>query len=152
MRLSKTASLAEIFSSKSFANVTETSRNLSRLEALLSLYLDRNLRTGCGIASFQDGNLVLVTPFAATASHLRYLSRIIIQQLSQHPEFAGLKQLRVVVHGAPTPRAPLSSKPALKLSAEAAAVLRATAENLNDPEISGALERLARLAKPASAE
>ena len=144
MRMHKTASLGEIVSSKSFAKVTATTSQLSKLEAILGLYLDAGLRSACRISSFNAGVLSLVSAQAATASHLRYLSRIITQQLRQHAEFSELKQLRVLVY-APPMQAPERPKlPHLRLSAATAQLLRETAHLLDDPEISGALERLAR--------
>jgi len=144
MRMLKTASLGEIVSSKSFAKVSETTTQLAKLEAILGLYLDAGMRSACRISSFNAGTLSLVSPQTAVASHIRYLSRIITQQLRQHGEFAELKQLRVLVYSPLASPVRRPALPALRLSAATASLLRETASLLDDPEISGALERLAR--------
>ena len=144
MRMQKVASLGEIVSSKSFAKVAETTTRLGKLEAILALYLDAGLRSACRISSFNGATLALVSDQTAVASHLRYLSRIITQQLRQHAEFAELKQLRVLVFAPVSGPIKRPALPPMRLSAATASLLRETAELLDDPEISGALERLAR--------
>lgn len=144
MRMRKVASLGDVISSKRFASVYDTASKLNRLEAILGLYLDQTLRAACHISSFADGDLTLVTPHPTVASQLRYLSRIFMQQLRTHGEFGSLKRIKVLAYAPVVGGPSRPPKPRMQLSRETAALLRDTAVMLDDPEISGALERLAR--------
>lgn len=151
MRKLKAASLGEIITSKSFANVYENASMLARLETIFGLYLDQGMRSACHISSFREGTLTLVTPHATVAGQLRYLSRIFTQQLRQHPEFDALKRIKVLAY-APAAGNSRPAKPKRQLSQNTIELLRATASGLDDPEISGALERLARHGGDPSAD
>jgi hypothetical protein len=144
MRMRKVASLGDIVSSKSFARVRETTNRLATLEAILGLYLDAGLRAACRISSFSQGTLTLVTPQPAVAGHLRYLGRIFTQQLRQHGEFQTLERIRVLAFAPSALPETRKPRPPKRLSASTASLLRETALMLADPEISGALTRLAR--------
>jgi hypothetical protein len=143
MRMRKVASLGDIVLSKSFASVRATTARLSALEAIFGLYLDAGLRAACRISSFDQGILTLVTAQPAVAGHLRYLSRIFTQQLRQHEEFQGLERIRVLAYTPPATASKPSRAP-LRLSEDTVALLNDTARSMADPEISGALQRLAR--------
>lgn len=114
------------------------------MEAILALYLDERLRALCRITSFRQGNLTLATSQTTVASQLRYLSRIYTQQLRQHEEFRELKQIRVIALASAAGNYRRPPKPLPRLSADTVGLLQETAALLEDPEISGALERLAR--------
>lgn len=142
MRMRKTASLGEIMISKNFASVRRTTRKLARLNEIFAVYLSAELKSVCHIAAFEEGVLVVVTDHLAVASQLRYLSRIYLQQLQQHPELEGLKRLNVSLarqSAGPVKKA----KPPIFLSPGTISLLEETARELGDPEISGALLRLA---------
>lgn len=143
MRMRKVASLDEVIISKSFANVRARTKKLQRLEAILSLYINPELKTVCKIAAYEEGTLTITTPHAAAASQIRYLSRIYIQQMRQHGELQDLKRINAVATRPHIPPAK-TIKPAITLSENTVSLLESTAQELGDPELSEALMRLAR--------
>jgi hypothetical protein len=82
------------------------------------------------------------------ASQLRYLNRILIQQLKAHDAFSALTSIRTVLKPPPTNpinlARPRPQKAPLRISRESAKHLIAVANGLSDAELSKKLRNLAR--------
>lgn len=143
-RLEKTTKLTEILHQGSLAALARTAQQLARLDEILGLYLDSNLRNVVQVASYKEGILTLATGNSAAAGQLRYLSRIHVQRLQQHDEFCGLSRIKVVSAPAKREESPESPQLALpRLSPVTGALLMELAESLHGGEVSEALLRLA---------
>lgn len=102
-------------------------------------------------ARLREGTLTVEVNNTAAASQIRYLQRILLQQLAQHAVFADVKKLQVVVTaaqaaGKPGERRPPvpGKRPAKRLSQTASAHLSETAAHVTDEPLREALLRLAR--------
>lgn len=120
-------------------------------EAIWLRVVDPSLRTSCRLASLRGGTLSVVTSHATVAGQLRYLQRLLIQQLSCHEEFRGLQRLQITV-GDLGRRVKPQHKPLPRISESTRQHLKEVADSLGNSELSGALLRLARHASetPAS--
>tara|TARA_R110001592_G_scaffold62743_2_gene191902 strand:+ start:2545 stop:2826 length:282 start_codon:yes stop_codon:yes gene_type:complete len=82
------------------------------------------------------------------ANQLRYLNRILIQQLKAHDAFSALTSIRTVLKPPPAsltnPVPPKPKKAPLRISRESAKHLIAVANGLSDAELSKKLRDLAR--------
>jgi len=143
-RLEKPSALNEILVTGVLSGLRQRTEQLQRLDDILALYLDRNLRSLVRVAGYADGTLTLACGNSSLAGQLRYLSRIYMQQLRQHSEFCALGRIRVVSEMAKRASAPAVERPLPRLSAETGALLAALADSLEGGEVSEALRRLAR--------
>lgn len=91
----------------------------------------------------REGVLTIATDHATTASQLRYLQRVLIQQLHMHAEFSSLQRLRIIVSPAAVPAPRRQAKDLPKLSRNTVNHLLQTAESSGIAEISSILKRLA---------
>lgn len=114
---------------------------LSRLQALLESQLEPAARDHCKVASWRGGSLVLVITDGHWATRLRYQQKRLQRQLLSFEEFANLTKILFKVQPPNTPRR--GTGRTLKLSEEAAEGIRASAEDIADPRLRAALERLA---------
>jgi hypothetical protein len=119
---------------------------LSQQRALLEqvrLQLPEYLAPHCQAVVFEAGRLTLYAASPAWASRLRYLVGELKQGLGSR--ITGLREVRVRVIGADIlpPPGP-DPEPIRPLSTRNRAILRETAEALQDPGLSQALLRLAR--------
>lgn len=101
------------------------------------------LRQCSRLSTYREGQLTIMADHATAVSQLRYLQRILLQQLRNHAEFKDLKQLRFVVgSGLTAPvRRPAKTRPTL--SKGAAQHLLQAAELAESVEISNLFKRLA---------
>lgn len=148
MRQEKTSTLTEILAQGRLGSLRERSGRLERMDAVLGFYLDQRLRSQVHVAGYQDGSLVLACSNSTVAGQLRYLSRIYMQQLRQHAEFCDLGRIKAVIT-APTGVKPRQPRPLPRLSEATGHLLTELAADIGDPEISEALQRLARHARTA---
>jgi len=79
---------------------------------------------------------------ATTASQLRYLQKILLQQLKQHAEFNSVQRLRILI-STTSPCPPVFAKALPTLSENAAKHLLEMADSLENSELSGGFRRLA---------
>ncbi|MDP1540729.1 MAG: DUF721 domain-containing protein [Moraxellaceae bacterium] len=145
MRYQKPVSLSMILGSSQLSPLLRNTLRREHMDAWQSA-VDSTLRASCQLASFHDGTLTVCTDNQTTASQLRYLNKIVLQQLQSHSVFASLRKLRVVINTA-VQHAPTTTKPPIKqherLSQNTIKHLKNTAKSLADPELSELLLRLA---------
>lgn len=149
MRYMKPVTLADVFKG---SRLTRSHQNELRKqhETIWQKQMDASVRSSCRLHMLREGTLTITADNATSASQLRYLSRIIIQQLLCHAEFSGLQRLRIQVR--PSITAPRKqAKPLPRLSPETAKHLKEAADSLGKSELSGRLRALARHEFPAGA-
>lgn len=123
---------------------------LSRLQVLVHGYLSPAARSQARLGSYRDGVLTLVLEDAAWATRLRYQQERLVNQLQQHDEFAGLQRLTLKVRPAATRPAREEQEERRYLSEQASTQIRQSADDITDPRLRAALERLAgNVRKPA---
>lgn len=112
-------------------------------EAIWHQIVDQSIRSSCRLTSLREGVLTICADQATTASQLRYLQKILLQQLRQHAEFHAVQRLRILIKPASPP--PVTKARTLpKLSSTAAKHLLDMADSLENSELSGGFRRLAR--------
>ncbi|MES2719804.1 MAG: DciA family protein [Pseudomonadota bacterium] len=112
-------------------------------EAIWQQIVDESIRSSCRLTSLREGTLTVCADHATTASQLRYLQKILLQQLKQHAEFHSVQRLRILIKPA-SPRLPVSAKTLPSLSEKTAKHLLEMADSLENSELSGGFRRLAR--------
>ena len=145
MRYQKPVSLSTILGSNHLSPLLRNSLRREHMDAWQSA-VDSTLRASCQLASYHDGTLTICTDNQTTASQLRYLNKVVVQQLQSHGVFADLRKLRVVTNTAIQAK-PVSTKSPAKqrelLSQNTIKHLKNTAKSLSDPQLSELLLRLA---------
>lgn len=114
---------------------------LTRLQALVETQLEPAAREHCRVASWQAGCLVLIISDGQWATRLRYQQKRLQRQLLAFEEFANLTKILFKVQPPAVQRR--GTGRTLSISSEAAAGIRASAEDISDPRLRGALQRLA---------
>ena len=122
-------------------------QRISQLQLLVEGQLEPVAREHCRVAVWRDGNLLLIVSDGQWATRLRYQEKRLLRQLKTLPEFSGLLRITFKVRPASTPAQGSGHKPSL--SANAARSIQASAEDISDPQLRAALERLASHGKPA---
>lgn len=121
-------------------------RRLDRLQQLVDGQLQPAAREHCHVASWRDGNLLLIVTDGHWATRLRYQQRRLQRQLQSLDEFTGLSRILFKVQPPEAPRHKPGPSP--EMSTRAADNLQQTARGITDPRLKAALERLASHAKP----
>lgn len=121
-------------------------QRLGHLQRLLESQLQPAAREHCHVASWREGNLLLIVNDGQWATRLRYQQKRLLRQLQMLEEFAGLTRIQFKVQP-PTVQQKASGHTA-SLSADAGATIQSTADGIADPNLRAALERLAAHAKP----
>lgn len=111
-------------------------------ELIWQQIVDESIRSSCRLTSLRESTLTVCVDHATTASQLRYLQKILLQQLKQHSEFKSVQRLRILVSTAP-PCPPVSAKSLPTLSESTAKHLQEMADSLENSELSGGFRRLA---------
>lgn len=93
-------------------------------------------------ASYRAGSLVVHADSALWANRLRHQQKHSMQTLRQHPFFVDLVELRIRVAPLSQARLTESNRPQARLSEASTRVIKATAEDIKDPGLKAALERL----------
>lgn len=117
-------------------------RAVERLQILLETVMEPAAREHCRVASLRDGVLRLVVTDSHWATRMRYQQKRLIRQLQAYTEFATLTKIHCKVQPPLVKKAPPVRK--MKHSSVAAASLRETAVQIEDPSLKAALERLAK--------
>ncbi len=118
---------------------------LSHLQRLLESQLQPAAREHCRVASWREGNLLLIVTDGHWATRLRYQQKRLHRQLIAFDEFINLTRIQFRVQPPDAPRG--AATHAIDLSTVAAENIQATAEGITDPKLRAALERLASHAK-----
>lgn len=143
MRHEKPVKLSEILNGSRLTPLRDGSALRGAHDAIWQQIVDVSLRSSCRLLSLRDGVLAIAADHATAASQLRYLNRILLQQLHQHVEFSEVSRLRIIVKAAET-RPIKAAKSLPKLSRSTVEHLKNTANAIGFPELSGALRHLAR--------
>lgn len=122
-------------------------KNIERLQALLDMLLEPAAREHCRIASLRDGVLRLTVSDSHWATRMRYQQKRLIRQLQAFNEFATLTKIHCKVQPVVVKKPPALNP--MRRSAVAAQALKDTADQVNDPSLKAALERLAHHHKDA---
>lgn len=147
----KNLTLNELFRTslilREFAEKVEQLTKLNR--KILSL-LDPTLSKQCRVTSHRDGILILTTSSPAWGHTLRFSELELLTALRQHPEWAGLKAVRVQVR--PEEKKLISFNRQnlagpTKLTQQAASLLQSAATEIASPLLREALLKLAKKAK-----
>jgi len=144
MRHNQPVTLSTLLASHALTRSRQRQGLTQEHEAVWQSVIDVSLRSGCRLHGLREDTLTVAVDSATQASQLRYLQRIILQQLQAHPAFRQVQKLRIVVmQSARQPvRKPVNPLP--RLSRDTATHLRQIADLLEDPELSERLQRLAR--------
>ena len=97
--------------------------------------------------SYRVGRLVVHADSSLWANRLRHQQTHSMQTLRQHPLFEDLVELRVRVKPLSQPKPTQRHRPHLRLSEASTRVIQAVAEDIKDPALKAALERLGRHTK-----
>jgi hypothetical protein len=132
-------------------SLVSRARQMGALTQSLRQLLPPALAPHCRVSGVTPDHLILAADGGNWATQLRYLQREIVKHMNAHH---GLSVARVRVQvSAPSPgdEAARSSgtrpaRPRPRVPAGAGAVLRETARTLDDPQLAGALKRLAERA------
>jgi hypothetical protein len=111
-------------------------------EIIWQQIVDESIRSSCRLTSLREGTLTVCADHATTASQLRYLQKILLQQLKQHTEFNSVQRMRILISTA-SPRPLTTAKPLPTLSESTAKHLQEMADSLENSELSGGFRRLA---------
>lgn len=123
-------------------HLVEQAKANSTLLETVQQWLPAPLHLHCHAAHVHDGQLVLYTDSPAWVMRLRFSAPQILEGLRK--TLPNLRGIRVRVQLAEQTRQRKRRRPQLPDSARE--LLRETAENLDNPELSAALQRLSRLA------
>lgn len=115
---------------------------VERLQILLDTLLEPAAREHCRIATLREGVLRLIVTDSHWATRMRYQQKRLIRQLQAFNEFATLTKIHCKVQPPLVKKAPPVHK--MRKSPVAAQSLSATAEQVTDPALKAALERLAK--------
>ncbi len=146
MRFRNPTKLSDILSSSSLSRIHQSNELRKSHETVWQNQIDSTIRSSCRLHQLREGTLTIAADHQTVASQLRYLSRIIVQQLQCHAEFRNLQRLRIIVRPAlPAPKRQANNLP--RLSAATAKHLKDVADSLGNSELSGRLRALARHAE-----
>lgn len=117
-------------------------RAVERLQVLVESVMEPAAREHCRAASYRDGVLKLLVTDSQWATRIRYQQKRLIRQLQAYAEFATLTKIHCKVQPPLVKKAPPVRK--MRRSIVAADTLIETSRYIEDPNLRGALERLAR--------
>jgi len=148
MRHALPTSIGTVLQSLQLAQRRRSASLTDAMEVAWQREVDASWRATTRIVSYQHGCLNVTTSSATVASQFRYLGAVLVQQLKNHPGFEHLERIHAFVSATPVAEAPPVAPPKRKkprpvLSATVRQHLLSCAEQMNDPEISEVLRRLA---------
>lgn len=115
-------------------------QRIQRIQAILNDVLSPELVQQVRVSRLRNQSLVIVVSNPGTASRLRYMQREILTHVAQR---ASLHCSRLEVKVLPANSAvPAAVKKTHTLSAQSAALLKQTANQIEDPQLSDAMRRL----------
>ena len=117
-------------------------RTIERMQILVDSVMEPAAREHSNAASYSNGLLKLIVADSQWATRIRYQQRRLIRQLQAYTEFATLTKIQCKVQPPLVKNAPPVRK--MQRSIVAAESLHDTAQQISDPGLRDALERLAR--------
>ena len=117
-------------------------RAVERMQALVDSVLEPAARQHCHVASYNNGLLRLLVADSQWATRIRYQQKRLIRQLQAYETFATLTKIHCKVQPPLVKNSPPVRK--MRRSIVAAETLFETSRQIDDPNLRGALERLAR--------
>ena len=118
---------------------------LEHLQRLLESQLQPAAREHCHVASWRDGTLLLLVTDGHWATRLRYQQKRLLRQLQELEAFGNLKRILYKVQPPLVPAKRGGNH--VVLSNNAAMSIRDSAQDIADPKLRAALERLAANAR-----
>lgn len=131
---------------KPLRELLHSAEQLNRLQQLLDGQLQPAARPFCRLASWREGILLLIITDSQWATRLRYQERRLLRQLQGLAEFRGLQRILFKVQPTRTSLGCSIAPP--QRSASARANLLESAEDIRDPRLKAALQRLAEHVQP----
>lgn len=148
MRTNQLLSLTDVLQRPAIARWQRRFAISATHESIWRSVLDDSLRSSCRLFSYQNGVLTVAVYHTTAANQLRYLNRILIQQLKSHETFSALMSIRTTIKPAPHEDLTQALKPTRKqrlgMSQQSAEHLKAVADSISDVELSNKLRALAR--------
>ncbi|MEO6699819.1 MAG: DUF721 domain-containing protein [Paraperlucidibaca sp.] len=148
MRTNQLLSLTDVLQRPAIARWQRRFAISTTHESIWRSVLDDSLRSSCRLYSYQQGVLTVAVYHTTAATQLRYLNRILIQQLKTHDEFSALTAIRTSLRPAPdrleTKAINRPKKKPLRISRNSAEHLITVANSISDAELSKKLRDLAR--------
>lgn len=126
--------------------LTDVARQLGHLDRLFQSCLPPNLRAFVRVAAVRDGCLILQAENSAIATDLRYRTPELLEKVDGIQAFSGVRSIRIRKRQAELARE--LPRRARVLSNGAADSIIATANDIQDEALSGALRRIAAHRKP----
>jgi len=121
--------------------VLDRAHQLAALDQRVRTLLPPSLAPHCKLANVRRGRVILLTESAALRSRLRFMVPQLIRRLRQEPGLSDIQDIELRVVPPVEPRK--SPYRRTSMSADAARILKASAEATEDPELRRVLERLA---------
>ena len=118
---------------------------LRRLQSRWASVVPMPLRAHLRPAHFERGQLLVEADSPAWATRAHHQKQLLIERLAGHEEFAGLAGVRIRVSPLENTR-PVPGARSVRISADTAKLLNATADAVSDPALKAALHRLAHSA------
>ena len=122
-------------------------KQLIELNTAVAGFMDDNLKDYCQVANLIDSRLILVAVNASIATQIRFQSTDLIRQFKSHPLLRSIQSIHCKVSPTiSTQSSPRRAQPPERmspLSSATAAVVRETAQAIDDVKLREALERIA---------
>lgn len=137
--------LSYLDNEKSVSALWHKLKKMEQLHAVVSPYLDKNIREYCKATSFINGKLTIIAANSSIATQLHFQSTDLVRKLKHEEIFKGLQTIhcKIQVQTPRTSRA--SSKKKIKpLSAKSADIISEIADGIEDPKLREIMRRLAR--------
>ncbi|WP_018948908.1 DciA family protein [Thioalkalivibrio sp. ALMg11] len=133
------------FIARDFAAHSSRDRGVERaLEGLVG----NALQAGRLAFTLREDTLVAICANRGLATELRFQQRELLKTL-RAAGYEGIEQIRIRLTNTPRPPQPTTRLERREIPDAARRILADTASNIQDPGLAGALERLARAARPS---
>jgi len=130
-------------------SIQQLSRQQERLDRLLKSALPPAGHAHIQVAQIEDRELVVITDSAAWSTRLRLHTRDMLYMLSQHTDL-DIRSIRIRLRKQRIkPAAPRRKNKPACLSRSNARLMEQTAAGISDPDLKGALLKLAQRTSPA---
>lgn len=129
-------------SGQAFTRWSHERDSARKLECAWNDRVDPPLSAHTRPASYRAGRLVVHADSSLWANRLRYQQKHTMQTLRQHPYFVDLAELRIRVAPLSQVKPADSNRPQARLSEASTRVIKAMAQDIKDPDLKAALERL----------
>lgn len=133
---------------KPIHNLSLHSQRLNQINLVLQQILPADFISRCHLANIRNNNIILQTDSASIANLLRFQADAICQQISAQCQL-DISQLQINVRPLTSlqQNKAKSTRHAIAISPDSAAIISATAETISDPALKNALAKLAKRVK-----